>query len=187
MEDASNPTQGNTESQSVELGNVGQSMTEAEANTGIDNLVADMFGLNESPTQEAVEEPEVSEEATQSEEPTEQEEQVEDVDIDTPDEVLEESDVEESGVQEKNVEVVAFPDFKDMGLEFDGEVFTGSQLKSMLGQLKKTGEDARKADQAVKEIEAQKAQLKEQEAWLSQENCGCKSIRSIDSYASRCS
>ena len=167
MTDINNPTQSNTESPSVESGAVNQ-QTEAEANAGIDALVADMFNLNDEDNLPPSEDPEVSEEATESEESAELEEQAEDADVDTPDEAEETEETDESGLEEGDLEIVSYDDLKGYALEIGGETYTPAQLKSMLGRMKAAGDDARKADQAVKELDAREAKLQEQEEWLKQ-------------------
>ena len=161
MEDTNNPTQGTVESQSIGgLGDVGQSMTEAEANAGLDAFAAQFVGLE--PQEEQGSDSEV---ATQSEESEETQEHSEDADIETPDEAEDNDDIEESGLDEGE-EFVAYDEFKDTILEIGGKHYTGAQLKSMLGRMESVGNDARKADQANKDLADREAKLKEQEAWI---------------------
>ena len=164
MNDVNNPTQGTTESPSVSTGAVSHEMTEAEANAGLDAFAAQFVGA--VPQNE---EPEVSEEATESEESIEEEELMDDAGVDTPDEVDEYDEVQdESDQPEGEVEIVSYDDLKGYALEIGGEHYTAAQLKSMLGRMKSAGEEARKADQAVKDLDAREAQLAEQEQWIQQ-------------------
>ena len=158
-----NPTQSPSESLSEGVtGAVDQFTLERDADAGLDAFAAQFVGAvpqNEEPEEDHIED---SEDA-----PTEHEEHVEDDAEDDEVEVAEAEDDDDSD-QEGELEVVSYDDLKGLALEIGGEHYTPAQLKSMIGRMKAAGNNAREADQALKDAEVKLQEVKAQEAWIEQ-------------------
>ena len=127
------------------------------------------FVVGDQPQEEVVEEKEELQQpeeiSTEEQELVEPEAGDENVEADKTDEVEE---VDQDVNPEADIDILSFTDLQDQvgKIEIGGKEYTPAQLKSILGQEESAGTKARKAAEELAKVEAAKADLTEQEAWL---------------------
>ena len=152
-----NPTQETSVSPMEATGAVNQMDQidlERKAETDLEEFAAAFVG--EHPQNEPEEiEPVAQESEDDSDEEIELSE--DDADVESPDEVDEETEVDESA--DHDLEILDYDEWSKYALEIGGKTYTGSQLKSALGRLESAGKNAREADQLRKDYETKVQEL----------------------------